>query len=375
MRFSDLIGQQAISEQLLQMWSLQRMPHAMILLGPEGCGKLTLGLALAQFLLCDQKTAHDACGQCNACLKMRKYVHPDLHFVFPVVGSKVTSDQYLVQWRSVLQDNPYLNANDWLQYIGAENKQGNISKEECLSIVKKLSLKTFEARSKVMIIWLPEYLGKEGNRLLKLIEEPPENTYFILVAQNTELILNTILSRCQIVKVNPLSDEAIISALQSRFPNLEENQIAPIAYLANGNFNEAIKIANAKTDNNSKLLLEWLRKCYKGNGVELVAWSDAFSKIGRENQKQFFNYSLHFLREFLQVRLFPEAKVRLAEGEHKSALNLSKVLDVAQIEAMSKLFTDTAYYIERNGNPKIIMLDCSIQLNKIMKKAKVHSPV
>lgn len=371
MRFQDVIGQNKVADQLRSMWMHDRMPHAMLLIGPEGSGKLTLALALAQYILCDDRSEEEACGACSHCRKLERLIHPDLHFVFPVVGTKITSDQYLAQWRSAIAENPYLNANDWLQSIGAENKQGNISKEECLNIVKKLSLKTFESRSKVMIIWLPEYLGKEGNRLLKLIEEPPEHTYFILVAEQAEQILNTILSRCQLVKVNSLPDEAMIAGLQTRFPELGEERVASIAYLADGNFNEAIKIASAKENDNARLLLDWLRKAYISNGVELVSWAEAFAKLGRENQKQFFQYALHFLREFLQLKLVPERPSRLGPQELKTGQNLIKVLDIDQVSEMMQLFTDAAYYIERNGNPKIIMLDCSIQLSKVMKRPKV----
>lgn len=371
MRFQDLIGQEKAAHQLRSMWSHDRMPHAMLLLGPEGCGKLTLAFALAQYILCEDRDVADACGVCSHCHKLEKFIHPDLHFVFPVVGTKMTSDHYLVQWRSALSENPYLNANDWLQFIGAENKQGNITKEECLNIVKKLSLKTFESQSKVMIIWLPEYLGKEGNRLLKLIEEPPEDTYFILVAEQAEQILNTILSRCQLVKVNTLSDEEIMQGLRQRYPELNEERVASITYLADGNFNEAIKVASAKENDNARLLLDWLRKAYIGNGLELVTWTEAFAKLGRENQKQFFQYALHFLREFLQLKLVPERKSRLGVQELKTGQNLIKVLDIDQVEEMMQLFTDAAYYIERNGNPKIIMLDCCIQLSKVMKRQQV----
>ena len=370
MQFSNLIGQQTVATQLRSMYQHGRMPHALLLLGPEGSGKLALAVALAQYLLCENRSAEDACGVCSNCQKMQHLVHPDLHFVFPVVGSKVTSDSYLAQWRSALEDHFFRNANDWLQYIGAENKQGNITKEECLAIVKKLSLKTFESQSKIMLIWLPEYLGKEGNRLLKIIEEPPADTFFILVAQDAEQILNTILSRCQLVKVNALSDEEIKSGLQKKYPALDQEQVSSIAYLVAGNFNEAIKLAEAKENDHVALFLDWLRKAYVGNGIELVAWSEAFAKLGRENQKQFFQYALHFLREFLQLKLVPEKASRLGAKELKAGKNLVKVLSIEQVEAMVQLFTDAAYFIERNGHPKIIMLDGSIQLAKIMKRPK-----
>ena len=373
MLFSDLIGQQQIAAQLRTMWGNQRLPHALILLGPEGCGNLSLALALAQYILCEQKTGYDACGSCSNCGKMSRFIHPDLHFVYPVVGAKITSDHYLKQWRNALEENPYQSAYDWLQYIGAENKQGNITKEECLSIVKKLSLKTFEGQAKVMLIWLPEYLGKEGNRLLKIIEEPPPNTYFILVAEKAELILNTILSRCQLIKIGGLQDDDIIRQLSKDFSALGQDHLHSIAYLANGNYNEAIKLAGAQLNNNSQLLLDLLRKCYKGNGLELVKWSEVFAKLGRENQKHFFQYALHFLREFLQVKLLPNQQARLGKEEEKTAKNLANVLEIDQVDEMMKLFTDAAYYIERNGNPKIVMLDGSIRLSKIIKKQKAAS--
>lgn len=370
MRFSNLIGQQAVATQLRSMYQHGRMPHALLLLGPEGSGKLALAIALAQYLLCDNRNDTDACGECTHCQKMQHLVHPDLHFVFPVVGSKITSDTYLAQWRAALEDHFYRNANDWLQYIGAENKQGNITKEECLAIVKKLSLKTFESQSKIMLIWLPEYLGKEGNRLLKIIEEPPANTFFILVAQNAEQILNTILSRCQLIKVNALSDAEVIAGLEQKYPDIAAEKVASIAYRSAGNFNEAIKLAEAKENDHVALFLDWLRKAYVGNGIELVAWGEAFAKLGRENQKQFFQYTLHFLREFLQLKLVPEKPSRLGVKELKTGKNLVKVLSIEQVEQMVQLFTDAAYYIERNGHPKIIMLDVSIQLAKIMKRPK-----
>jgi DNA polymerase-3 subunit delta' len=221
-----------------------------------------------------------------------------------------------------------------------------------------------------MLIWLPEYLGKEGNRLLKIIEEPPENTYFLLVAEQADQILNTILSRCQLIKVPALSDEAVQRGLEGMQPGLPPQQIRTAAYLADGNLNEARKILAAGAADQSKMLLDWLRKAYKGNGVEMVAWVEAFAKLGRENQKQFFLYALHFLRELLQVSVLPEDQVRLQDQELKTAQGLLKVMGIEEIDKMIQLFTDTAYYIERNANPKIVMLDCTINLAKVLRPAK-----
>jgi DNA polymerase-3 subunit delta' len=302
MLIQNIAGQKESLSFLLSLAGKERLPHALLLLGPEGSGKLAIALVLAQYMLCEDPSEDGPCYECSSCHKSQKYIHPDLHFVFPVVGTNVTSDQFLNQWRTALEDNPYMNVNQWLQLIGAENKQGNINKQECSRIIQKLSLKTYESSKKIMIIWLPEYLAKEGNRLLKIIEEPPEGTHFILVAENQELILNTILSRCQLVRINPLSDEEIEAGIRARFPERAEEAPA-VARLAHGNFNEALSLMSSKINDHSVRFLEWMRKCYKGHAVELVKWTDSFAGLGRENQKHFLRYALHFLREFLVLKM------------------------------------------------------------------------
>ncbi len=371
MSLAKAYGQVEVKDLLRRLVTQERLPHAMLLLGPAGSGKLALAVGFAQYILCENKGPHDACGECNACLKARKYIHPDIHFSFPTVGTNVKSDSFLPQWRSALSDNPYMEINDWLQIIGAENKQGNINKEECLNIIRKLSLKTFEGSHKVLIMWLPEYLGKEGNRLLKLIEEPPENTVFILVAEQQELILNTILSRCQVVKVRALKDEEIKEALVDKNVANADNAEA-IAQLSDGNLNAALKMAQEKENDNAELFLEWMRKCYLGNGVEMVKWVDKFAKLGRENQKHFIRYALHFMREYMVLKMSSQSHVRLRNIELKTAQNLQKVIEFDQIEDIVQLLNDNAYYIERNANPKVLFLDTSIQLNKILKRKKTE---
>ena len=370
MQFSKVIGQNSVKQLLLEMVSNKRMPHAQLLLGPEGCGKLALAIAFAQYVLCENKEEADSCGLCKACNKVEKLIHPDLHFSYPTVGTNVISTHLLESWREAILENPYLNVNQWLQHIGAENKQGNINKEECVSIIKKLSLKIFEGSHKVLILWLPEFLGKEGNRLLKMIEEPPENTLFILVAENQEKILNTILSRCQIIKVNRLSDQVIVKELEER-ESMPLEELQSIAHMANGNFNGALKLKEQKDNDNANLFLDWLRKCYRGNGVELVNWVEKFASIGRENQKHFLRYALHFLREYLALKMLNDQKVRLQSAELQSAKKLMNVIEFEQVQQIAKLFDDCSYYIERNANPKVLFLDASIQINKILKTKTV----
>jgi len=367
MTFNQLIGQKKVAHNLLSAIHDNRYPHALMLLGAEGCGKLELALTLAQYLLCENPQAQEVCGQCSACIKADKWIHPDLHFSFPTIGTNVKSDQYLEQWRTMLAENPYSSAFDWLQRIGAENKQGNINKEECLNIVKKLSLKAFESNRKVMLMWRPEYLGKEGNRLLKLIEEPPENTYFILVAEQSELILNTILSRCQIVKLTPLRDEEIAKALINR--EIDNEKAQSIARMANGNFNTALKMTAHEQNDSAILFLDWMRQCYKGNSVELVNWVNDFAGSGRESQKYFLQYALHFMREYLFFSTTDEIEnVRLSEVEKTTATNFRKIIGFDQIEKIVTLLNDLIFHVERNANPRILFLDASLHMNQYLRR-------
>jgi DNA polymerase III subunit delta' len=370
-QFNTITGQHAAKELLRKMADSERIPHALMLLGMPGSGGLSLAIAFAQYVLCEDRKDGEACGRCSNCVKAAKFVHPDIHFSFPAVGTNVTSGTYASEWRKALAENPYLDANQWLQRLGAENKQGNINKVECLQIIRKLSLKTFEGRYKILVMWLPEYLGKEGNRLLKLIEEPPENTLLLLVAQNQELILNTILSRCQLVKVGHLSDEEIEQGLVSRM-GLAAEKARSVAHLANGDFNEALKIAQQPENDHAGLFLDWLRKCYVGNGVEMTALADKLAALGRENQKQFLQYALHFLREYTQLKTSATAAangrgIRLMAPELDAAQKLTRLIGLGQIQRIAQLFSDCAYYVERNANQKILFLDASIQLNKIIR--------
>lgn len=368
MIFSDIIGQHRTKTFLFQLAQSERVPHALLFLGPTGSGNLALAVAFAQLLQCENPTSEGACGECSACRKATSFTHPDIHFSFPTIGSNAVSTDSLKEWRTALSENPFMDANTWLQRLGAENKQGNITKEECNAIIKKLSLKAFEGRYKILVMWLPEYLGKEGNRLLKLIEEPPENTIFLLAAENQDLILNTIMSRCQLVKTEFLSDEEVMEGLQKK-RGLDENRARQIAFLADGNFNTALQMADNPDNDDARLLLDWLRKCWRGNGVELVKWTEEFAKLGRENQKQFLHYGLHFLREMLTLVATGSPNLRLQPEELATAQNMAKVLDFEKITRLVGLFNDNIYYVERNANPKILFLDTSIQMNRILKSA------
>lgn len=367
--FKNVIGQAAQKKLLLSMIDSNRAPHALLLLGNEGVGGLPLALAYVQYLVCEQRTEGEPCGTCKACTKAAKFTHPDIHYSYPTVGTNKVATDFVVDWRKALSENPYMNANQWLSKIsGGENKQGNINKDECVSILKKLSLKSFESPYKILVMWLPEYLGKEGNRLLKLIEEPPENTIFVLIAENQELILNTILSRCQLVRLSPIDRDVIKSALIEN-QGIADQQADAIAQLASGNYNEAITLSQYDENDNALLFLEWMRKCYNGNGVDIIQWSEKIAATSREAQKYFLRYGLHFVRELMILKLMGNHyAVRLQKTELETAQKMTAIINMEQIEPLSKLFTESMAAVERNGNGKIIFTDTSIQLNKILRK-------
>lgn len=382
MLFREVLGHQDIKKHLVDSFEAGRTAHAQIFLGKEGNGALALALAYAQFLLCENRVGQDACGTCSACRKTTKLVHPDLHFSYPTVGSKAISTNYIKEWRAALLDNPYLNVNQWLEQIGADNKQGNITKDECVSIVKRLSYKASEGNFKIMILWLPEYLGKEGNRLLKLIEEPRPNTVFLLVSEHAGKILNTILSRCQLVNLSRLDDQVIAQTLEQQH-QIPAERAKTIAYLSEGNYNKAKQLLEDMDDNNAKLFVDWLRVCYQGKPKDMVQWVEGilsgkhpeksfFTKMGRKDQVVFLQYGLYFLREFMSLQLGnQQLAVRLQKNELSTAQNMLKVIGLEQLQAMIQLFDEMAFHVERNGNPRILFLDASIQVHKMLHRRKL----
>ncbi len=361
MRFQNVIGQQRVKEYLIRSVLGNQVSHAQLFLGAEGTGNLALAIAYAQYLQCLNRQGSDACGKCKSCLKANKLMHPDIHFSYPTIGGKAKSTGFLKEWREALTVQPYMNVFQWLQHIKAENKQGNITKEECESIIRKLSLRAYEGIYKVLIIWMPEYLGKEGNRLLKLIEEPPANTVFLLVAENPNLILNTILSRTQELRIFRLSDVEIAQALVER-EQLEENRARQIAVLSEGNYNKALELLSKSDNDNQLLLVKWLGACLGNQTVILLEWVEEIAKLGRENQKNFVKYALYFLRQCFILRLGQMKVSSLSNQELQFAKQLMEKMTLEHFEAIIQVLDEASYHIERNANPKILFLNLSIQV-------------
>jgi len=371
MRFHQLIHQPTRLADLRQMAAEDRLPHANLLLAAPGAGGLPAALAVAGLLLCEDRQGErkdTACGTCRACRKTGKFVHPDLHFAFPTIGSKTNSDPFLPQWRAALAETPYQEANDWLRRIGAENKQGNITRDACANMIRKLHLKIFEGNYKIMLIWLPEYLGNEGNRLLKMIEEPPERTIFLLVTERLELILNTILSRCQLTKLGPPTAAEMAEGLKAK--GLPLPRATAAARLADGNYNLAIALAENEAVDHGPRFLTWMRLCFQGGAAGLTEWTEEFAKIGRENQKHFLRYALHFWREFLLLSVTDNAggNVRLPENELASARKLLPLVDHDQLAGITTIISECTDNVERNANPKILFLDAGIRIHQILRR-------
>lgn len=373
MQFAQVIGQDQVRDNLTEMVRQNRLSHALLLLGHEGAGALPSALAFAQYVVCENKGV-DSCGVCAPCMKAKQLIHPDIHFSYPVIpkkpGDKPVSSDYSAEWREFIKQYPYGNVYDWLQFIGAENKQGNITAQECGEINRKLSLKSFESGYKILVLWMPEYLGNEGNKLLKLIEEPPADTLFLLVAENESLVLPTILSRTQLVKIPLPETEDIAGALVERL-GLGAEQASQIAVLSAGNYHEAMQLVRHAEDDWQGVLREWLNAVLKTGPVAQVKWIEEISKSGRERQKQFLRYFSHVLEQAVRLRYLDGVNLPIAEGEKDIATRLNKIADIGQQKAIIRELDNAAYYIERNAHAKMLFHALTIKLYHILAEKKV----
>ncbi|MCB0697808.1 MAG: hypothetical protein KDC07_10610 [Chitinophagaceae bacterium] len=356
MLFSDIPGQKAAKDGLTGMWRNNHFPHALLLTGNEGTGGLPMALALARYIFCENKQENDACGECSSCSKVQRLEHADLHMAFPTVspkpGTKAMSKYYMADFREFVKQTPFSSTYDWLQFISAENKQGNITAEECREIIDTLNLRSYEGGAKVHIIWRPEYLGKEGNILLKLIEEPPADTYLVLVAENMEDILGTILSRTQVVRLAPVSAADIATVLQRR--NLaDEARALQIGHMANGSYAEALRLLQHAENDLFPEVRNWFNALFTNNGVAITKFAEQWSKAGREQQKNFLHYIIQLLEQAIRVRYLPGQPPALppAEADFVRKIAAMKV-SYETINSMVKEITDTIYYIERNAHSK-----------------------
>ena len=376
MQFKDIIGQVEAKKRLLSAVKGNRISHSVLFLGPEGSGKLGLAIAYAQYISCENKTEDDSCGVCKSCLKYNKLVHPDLHFVFPVVKTKkITkepiSDNFINEWREYVLKNHYFSLNQWTEFIADdENKQAIIGVNESSEIIKKLSFKTFESEYKVMIIWFPEKMNKESsNRLLKILEEPFEKTLFILISEDSGNIIQTILSRRQLFKISKIDDSSIINFLIDKH-SIEEQEAVNIAKLSHGNIINMLQILGSE-ENQAKFLEEFstmMRSAFKGDTIEISNWSKEKAKTGREKIKEYLIYCLRMIRENYLMTNNVSELVQLTGGESEFSKKFHPFVNSRNVPLIYDEINKAHFHIERNGNASIILLDLALKIMQNIKK-------
>jgi DNA polymerase III subunit delta' len=372
MFFKDVTGQEKIKERLIRFVTEQRISHALMFTGPEGTGKLALALAFAQYVSCRDRKGTDSCGICPSCRKYHKMVHPDLHFVFPVYKTKdikkPVSDDYLSSWREMVAETPYFTLSQWLAFIKSDNAQGLIYESESESIIKKLSLKPFESEYKVMIIWLPEKMHLScSNKLLKLIEEPPNKTLFILITEDEESVIPTIRSRTQRIFVPFIDNESMSSTLISS--GYSPDQVKDAVRLANGSLITAKEYLNPD-ENNSwffNQFQEMMRLAYKRDVTGLVKWSEDMSNLGRDRQKTFFGLALRLIREYFTMNLNQPELTFLSRAELDWGAKFAPFINERNIIPLSKEFEKGITHIAMNGNARIIFFDTALNVTRLIK--------
>ena len=369
MYFKDIIGLSDVKKHLIESVQTGFIPHARLFYGPEGVGKLPLAIAYARYLNCQNRQPDDACGQCPSCHKFDKLSHPDLHFVFPTVKSK-TSDEYLPEWREFLLQNTYFSQNDWLSFIDAGNSQGIIYGKESEEILRKLSLKVYEAQYKVMIIWLPEKMNEtSSNKLLKILEEPSSNTVFLLISEEMDKVLPTIQSRCQPLHIRAIEKNEMENAIQ-RYFGLNSETATTVAHVANGSFTKAIQLIQSSEENDSLLELfkEMMRASFSRDIKKVKKIASELSGLGREKQKSYLGYCLRMFREYFISNLNEPEIVYLNMQEEEFGKRFSPFINENNIEKLFEEFSLAQRQIEQNGNAKIIFLDLCMKITILLKK-------
>lgn len=371
MKFSSIPGLSDTKKLLIEAVKNNHTAHAQLFVGAEGALNLPLALAYATYLHCQNRGELDACGVCSACSKNLKFIHPDTHFVFPLSNIKGDKDEerfkaeIMKAWRSFLLEQPFGNLNDWTTSYGGEDKQALISREESREIIKTLSLKPFESPHKVMIIWQPELMHPSAaNGILKILEEPSAHTYFILVTNAADKLLPTIISRSQIISVPLLEDREIENQLTVQ--GLDSGKARKIAQLAEGNMNLALKLIDSEEDDNSSRFIEWMRACFKKSYATLVGLSENYHALDKLSQKNLMAYSMNVLRETLLTLSGAKTMNRLQGEELKFVQDFSKIMSVEKIDKSFTLMNEASYHLERNGSPKMIFLDLSLKISKII---------
>jgi len=381
MLFSQILGQEYLKNHLTKSVSSGRIPHAQLFVGPEGCGTLAMAIAYAQYVLCQNVDGENTNGNESCNLKFNSISHPDLHFIFPTVTTedvktKPKSVDFMADWRQFVAENPYGGLFDWYKILGVQNKQGEIRVDDAQEILKSLSLKSYEGGYKMVIVWMAEKMNvTASNKLLKLLEEPPEKTVFILIAENEEDIIQTILSRCQVLHFGGLSEKVIADNLILK-ENIEASLADKIAHQSQGNYNKALLLLDEESEELpfEEWFVSWVRAAFRAKGnaeaiQDLILWSEQIAGLGRETQKKFLNFCIDMFRQALMLNYETKKLVYMETKVPKFQLeNFAPFVNGNNINDIFKELSDAMYHIERNGNAKIILTDLSIKLTRLIHK-------
>ncbi|MBD8389515.1 DNA polymerase III subunit delta' [Dysgonomonas sp. BGC7] len=374
MFFKDIIGQKEVKERLTRSVKEGFIPHAQLFCGPEGIGKFPLALAYAQYLNCENRTDDDSCGKCPSCVKYNHLAHPDLHFVFPIVKKaakkKEVCDDYISEWREFVKNSSYFNLGQWLDHIDAENSQGLIYAKESEEIIRKLSLKIYEAKYKIMIIWLPEKMHEScANKLLKIIEEPTDNTIFLLVSDTPDNIITTIQSRCQRINIHGIEENDIVQALESEY-NITPEDALNVAHLANGSYLKALETISLNEEHKFffNLFIQMMRASYARNIKEIKAIGNELGGIGRENQKSFLIYCQRMVREYFISNMKQPDIVYMAQDEANFGIRFAPFVNEKNIIGLMNELALAERHIEQNVNAKMVFFDLCLKITMLIKQ-------
>ncbi|MBP5381583.1 MAG: DNA polymerase III subunit delta [Bacteroidaceae bacterium] len=373
MKFQDIIGQEEVICQLVQQVNQGRLPHALMLCGPAGSGKLAIALALARYMLCEHPVEGEPCGQCHACLMTEGWAHPDLHFSFPLVKTKSTdqpvSDDRLTEWREQLSRTPYFTANDWLADLKGENQQLQFYVSESDALQHKLSIKSSQGGYRVVIVWLPEKMPPAtANKLLKLIEEPPSKTHFLMVCQEPDQVLGTILSRTQRILVPALSEETIAKALSERH-DLPQEKAQNLAHIAQGSYTQALQLVQEDNDRKEyfDLFVELMRLCYMRKAKDMRQWADRVAALGRERQKNMLEYCQRLVRENFIYNFRHKELNYMTEEENQFAEKFARFINERNVIPLMEELTACQTDIEQNVNAKMVFFDLTLKITLLLK--------
>lgn len=369
MFFRDIVGQHEAKQKLIREVSEGKIPHTRLIFGPEGVGKMPMAIAYTRYLHCTNRLPEDACGKCPSCVKFNKLVHPDAHFVFPTVKS-LTSDSYLAQWRKMVIANPYFSLNHWLKEMNAENAQATIYTKESEEIVRKLSLKSSESEYKSMIIWMPEKMHPScANSLLKLFEEPPAKTVFILVSDAPDMVLGTILSRAQHFPMKRIEAHEIEQTLQQRY-SIQPTDSQNIAHLANGNFVKALEEIHINEDKKQffELFVSLMRLSYQRKIKEMKEWSEQVAAMGREKQKSFLEYCQNLIRENFIYNLRQADLTYMTRDEQQFSARFAPFINERNVMTMMEELAEAQKHIQQNVNAKMVFFDFSLKMIVALKQ-------